>query len=259
MIRGVLGSRASIGGVLGSGRGGAAAGLPVANPVLWLDASQITGLGDGSAITTWNDASASGYNVTQAGASTLKPTYKTGIINGKPAVRFDGGDYLTNASATMPLKIFTAFVVFQESTARNYAGVLVFTPPTGNDYNSAAGMQVCGAGDASNHFEASGSVNYQMLVAGTGVNPPTVWTHKKAAGRGDVYKNGTAAANDTSFTEFNDTATGVLVGARYVSNAITTTYGLIGDIAEIILYNSALSDGDRQAVEAYLAAKYAIT
>ena len=50
----------------------------------------------------------------------------------------------------------------------------------------------------------------------------------------------------------------VLVGALMYTLNVPVWY-LNGDIAEIIIYNSALSDADRSAVESYLMTKWAIS
>jgi hypothetical protein len=55
-----------------------------------------------------------------------------------------------------------------------------------------------------------------------------------------------------------NTSFSVLVGALMYSLNIPVWY-LDGDIAEILIYNSALSDADRSAVEAYLMSKWGIT
>lgn len=63
--------------------------LGIADCALWLDASQLVGLGDGDAVTTWPDLSGNGYSPAQDGAVDV-PVYKTNIVNGLPIVRFDG-------------------------------------------------------------------------------------------------------------------------------------------------------------------------
>jgi hypothetical protein len=57
---------------------------------LCLDARFITGLSDGSAVSTWSDRSRNAANATQTGAN--RPEYKEAIQGGQPVVRFDGTD-----------------------------------------------------------------------------------------------------------------------------------------------------------------------
>ena len=73
----------------------------IAGCVLWLDANQITGLNNGDPVATWSDMSGNGNDATQAvGAN--QPTYRTGRINGLPAVDFDGGNDFLTANGAAP-------------------------------------------------------------------------------------------------------------------------------------------------------------
>lgn len=56
----------------------------------WWKADAITGLVNNDPVSAWNDSSTSGYNVANSGSG--RPTYKTGLQNGLPGVRFDGSD-----------------------------------------------------------------------------------------------------------------------------------------------------------------------
>lgn len=64
-----------------------------------LDSRFISGLSDGSAVTTWSDRSGKGYDMSQSTAVS-KPTYKTAIQGGQPILRFDGGDYMSSSFET---------------------------------------------------------------------------------------------------------------------------------------------------------------
>lgn len=76
----------------------------------WWDASQITGLADTDAVTAWDDLSSAGRDLAQATGS-RQPTYRTGIKNGLPVVRFDGGDVISgtaHASTVMSIVVVCA-------------------------------------------------------------------------------------------------------------------------------------------------------
>jgi len=55
------------------------------------DARYITGISDGSVVSTWSDLSGNGKDATQS-TNSLRPLYKTAIIGGQPTIRFDGTD-----------------------------------------------------------------------------------------------------------------------------------------------------------------------
>ena len=61
--------------------------------ILWLDANNLS-LNDGDPVSTWADTSGNGNNATQISASN-QPTFNTNVLNGFPAITFDGSnDYL---------------------------------------------------------------------------------------------------------------------------------------------------------------------
>jgi len=73
-----------------------------------------------------------------------------------------------------------------------------------------------------------------------------------------VYVNGLLEASGSqpyysSFMGFNRIARGFVTGAPPFQGD-----GWDGDIAEILIYNTALSSTDRQSVHEYLVAKYAL-
>lgn len=73
--------------------------------------AQMNGATDGGAVTTWDDLSANGYHVTQAGAASLKPTYdqSNAAFNDRGCLTFDGGDYLSRNVAAVPTGGLTTF------------------------------------------------------------------------------------------------------------------------------------------------------
>src|ERR671913_280317 len=71
----------------------------IPNLGIWLDATKITGLAGGAAVSQWDDASGNGNHATQA-TGTAQPSYQTAVQNGLPVVRFDGtSDFLSLATA----------------------------------------------------------------------------------------------------------------------------------------------------------------
>ena len=65
---------------------------PLAGYTAWWDASQITGFADGASLTSWADESGNGYAMTPNvwAAPTYYKTTSAKLVNGKPAVWFDG-------------------------------------------------------------------------------------------------------------------------------------------------------------------------
>ena len=63
---------------------------------LWLDVSQLTGFSDGDDVATWTDFSGNTNNGTVNGATATSLTYRTGVINGYPVIRFRRNGVNTN-------------------------------------------------------------------------------------------------------------------------------------------------------------------
>ena len=239
--------------------GGRFAPNKIAGLALWLKADAITGLSDGDAIGTWADSSGNGRNATQATAG-AKPAYKTGIVNGQPVVRFDGGDVLANALAQLPLRTRSIFIVTQETGDAAYSGILVLNPAAGSDNSRTDGLTI-NVSDGAKQLRVEGSTPsaYTLDLTAGGLLPLGIYADIATAATGALYANGTLANTSPLFTEFDAlSAGGYVLGGRFLSGAVDAGYRFLGDIAEIIVYDSALSDSNRQAIEAYLSAKYGI-
>jgi len=224
------------------------------SPALWLSDT-------GSDAGVWPDLSGNGRNATQAvGAG--QPLIVTGALNGRQVRRFDGvNDYLAFDRAD--LSAFSLFVVnkravgggtyqtvfqfLQSSTTRtsaelginndaNYGPIIIGSNGNGTAYGKggdlAAGsnriISAQWAGGATN-----GASNYAMWTNGTSVTL--------------ANSNSVGAANGSSS----------LVGAVWANGNRVSFFN--GDIAEIVLFPTALSTANRQRVERYLGTKYGIT
>lgn len=246
----VLGGRGQPGYVMARSQGGAFTPLAL-NPALWFDASQISGLSDGDSVTTWSDMSESARHATQSLAA-AKPTYKTGIVGGQPVVRFDGGDML-EISGTMALSALTAFIVFRTAAAiPSYAAAMNFYQS-----GSARWMQGVSTEAAYRNGWAGSNSSLGLTQPSGAFSTSTAYVQiwKKSTTQWTIYRNGTAgsAINDSTSAA---AAVSCIGCERLALNQYH--YHFTGDIAEIIIYATALSDADRQAVEAYLSAKFGI-
>src|SRR6056297_2744156 len=78
--------------------------------LLWLRADAISGYNNGDPLDTWIDTSGNQNHGEQTG--TARPTYETNIINGLPAIYFDGVDDYIDTLFTIPSRNMTVFTVF---------------------------------------------------------------------------------------------------------------------------------------------------
>jgi hypothetical protein len=211
---------------------------------LWLDASRITGLVDGDPVGTWSDLSGNGFDLAQATGS-KKPTYKTGIQNGRPVVRFDGvDDALTRASRFVTSGNFTVLIAFK-STAANSRLLLQGTGASSSFigvFTASQKLSVLADGTtiATGSATLSTSSWYTVsLVYDAAASPKTV-----------AYVNGTQDL--TQNLSANYTGDKTALGAN-----VTESSFLTGDVGEVIICTTALSAADRQRAENYLRSRWA--
>ncbi len=223
----------------------------VANLTCWLDADA-EAFSDNDPVGTWTDQSGGLRHFTAAGA--VRPTYKTGIVNGKAVIRFDGVD--DDLDSDKGLEQFTTvsagtvFAVFNVTTID--AGSDNGTNPHLNDpvWADVSGFQgmffrLTGPTLQNLHYDGNNDITTHAISTGT-------WYY--ATQRHD-------SGNLISTVNGGDeqtTASGNRTGGGKVHAGKGQTDFFAGDIAEIIWYNAAVSAGDRAGIEVYLADKYAL-
>lgn len=233
----------------------------VGDLILWLSADSIT-LSDDDAIASWVDKSASAYDFVQAAAG-AKPTYKTGIVNGQPVARFDGGDYLEVSNIITTATEGSFFAVYA-NTGDNTNTVLCSTDIAGAIVYWWHRVYDVGGGNVYTCFigrSVDQDIPYGDTDIGTGFH---IHTHESSDTAYTLRLDG--SDEGLSFLAGSDTGRWwgdipnrdvVTIGARHTN--ITVDNFLTGDIAEIILYSSKVSSGDRGLIESYLSSRYGIS
>lgn len=209
----------------------------------WWPKADAISLSDNDPVGAWPDSSISVNDATQ-GTAAKKPIFKTGILNGKPVVRFDGTDDTLVAGAAIGITgNHTYFVVVKMPNA-DYASPLWVTADDG------AGVNLTGRADGSIDYGIPWSQN-----SGASYYDGTSFYIFSLTFDGTTYrlrKNGTGLVSAaTASAPSNRTPR---IGK---SDALPTA--LNGDLAEIIIYNSTLSQTDHNLVGNHLATKYGLT
>jgi len=236
----------------------------ISNLKLWFDASSIK-QSDNTSVESWDDLS--GNNV-KAEQTTLanKPTFKTNQINGKPALSFDGGDYLSLTSGLGSINNAsgaTVFCVVKFATGAIQVAFNIAT--TGTTTNNRLQVRMNGTNlfqnttrrsDATGNLTtvSTGTINSSFKIlsivsdyVGNGINgTSTQYINNTADGTGNFSTSGNMTNSDSPF---------IFIGADNDSPATTYLNGLI---AEIILYNKALNTNERNSIYNYLKTKYAL-
>ncbi|MDB6068031.1 MAG: hypothetical protein JWR26_4239 [Pedosphaera sp.] len=228
-----------------------------ATPLAWFKADAITSIANGAPLQTWADSTTNGFNATQP-MSGNRPTYISGVMNGHPVVHFNSTNN-TYLAFTRPVQDdFTILCVFR-STQGIGAGTL---------YYQGAGLVNGEVGGVVNDFGTSLFANGSVAAgtgqpdvavdSGPGYNDgnPHIMTFKRTRSTGevDLYMDGVLMGTTFGGTNSLMAPAQLVLGAQQTLNNY-----LLGDVAEVQIYNTPLSDTDRQTSESALAAKYAVS
>jgi hypothetical protein len=206
--------------------------------LMWLAANLITGKSNNDPISSWLDSSANSNDATQSTAG-YKPLYKTSVVNGLPTVYFDN----TDDSLLTPLNLadhapFTIFIVM------NYA-----------DVSLSVGYHRAIQGQTNNFLIGPWSGNWSSYLNGTIAGPVIVDNNFVCL---TYLANGPTGDHTL---RVNGSDVGAIGQPSYGPGIIVLGVGaynepVFGNIAEILIYDSALSNANRDLIEAYLVAKY---
>lgn len=234
--------------LLGNNLGAGAVGHDpnsIAGLQVWLCADSLN-LNDGQQVKTWEDSSNFNHPVTQEDLN-KRPVFKKNAVNGQPAVRFDGNDLLLT-TADFELDDFTLYVVFKDdANIRNSERLVDHNRSTGFwAGRSASGGSQWGAG------VLQPTSPYGIFGTFTNGNVHTL-TSMRAGTLHTLYRNGTQLA-----TQSVSNATTALAKIAIGGKVEGTTPGewMNGDIAEVLVYNRALSTPEREKLDEHFRVKY---
>jgi len=221
----------------------------VASEEVFSDAG-VTPAVDTDLLYRWGDKTSVRY-IEQTTAGN-RPTYRTGIVNGQPVVRFGGatdddvmvGDAISNLF-TVGAK--TAFTVYKH-TANADTNLW-------GDTSSQVIQFLSSAGTAVDSLNDDGAADTAIKSGGTS----GVWAIATLLHSGGTLYAGLSDTRTGSMTSVASGNTTSLAATFRVGAGAGLVNPLDGDIAEMVFYNVALSESDRQTVERYLASKYGIT
>jgi hypothetical protein len=223
--------------------------LPVTSGnVLWLKANDGVTVDAAGVVTQWDDKSGNGKNCTQATLA-KRPVRVLNVTNGYPAVWFDNDDrsfgstYKAADGMTSALNLsapYTVFIVFNRTVAASASRRAIqgsnnwLIGPFGGKVKHFAGGFVDNdsVSVTQNQFyiaEAKNTSSASTFYVG-GVN--------KTSGGGNVGAPGTVSLGGSG---------------NYPGEPLG------GYVSEVVIYNTALSDADRDKVGGYLAYKYGLT
>ncbi len=251
------------------------------NNMAWLDASSLAITEAGQSVNNWTDRSGNNRNATQT-AGTRLPKYYPALVNGKPAVRFDG-----TVTDNLQLPYFTVkndFTIFSiaqptlqhqilgESTSsiqgiynQRYLLYAMWGGRDGNDGNVAdAGSGLSVGTNGISAIEHAGYYMPALAVYDGPVSGFNSITLQYNAKQPRIYLNDALARTGLVSQRTGDVYPSSQIGGPPISELDTWRqegqYGdFQGDVAEMIWFNYTLPPTQRTIVENYLAAKYNLT
>lgn len=215
----------------------------VATLGLWLDAEQITGLSDGDPVTTWPDESGNARDAVAA----VNASYHVNVLNGLPVVRSAGSSRLETVGYAPGSTATADMTYFFVAKTTNTSGHLAATR-SGNSVGW--GLFWLTTSTVQLYFTGGGGDAIDAVAPNANHN---LWTFRKRGLDVDYAVNAAALATGTK-TWGLDATEGMALFGRYNN----TNGRMTGDIAEIVVYDSAISDPDLANARTYLLNKWGI-
>ncbi len=234
------------------------------NLLLWLDASDRATLtvNDDGRISAWSNVGANNHSPSLTSSAAQQPLYVAKALGGKAAARFDGvDDVLRDTTFGQSAQAWTVvLVVTPRSNAGNgqFHGLLATNRPGQNDYVTGLNIDL-GPGETPQFSvlnleglkDLPGATNLrtetapfgegQIIILGTGNGRSRLWIN-------GIEEEG-RVANDavTAMDELR-------LGGRFYMNQERGFFH--GDVSEVMIYQTSLTDLQRAGLYAYLLQKY---
>ena len=226
---------------------------------LWLDAadSATISFSSGTSVSQWNDKSGANNHALQATTANQPSTYTS--ANGLTGMNFGTSNFFRGSfSSPITGTTLSAFVILNmNASTYNYGRALSLSTSNNNDYIGGAGgtniarnagnvalwAEAFGGSGIAGPFSINTSTNYivDSMFDGT--------THI-------AYLNGSNVASVATSSSFSIYLFGIGFQAYQLVSSGADYW--IGYINEVIVYNTALTEAQRQNIESYLAQKWGL-
>lgn len=247
--------------------------LSISGCILWLDGDDLTTItSSGGAISAWADKSASALTFSQATAD-RKPLTDTTRFGGKNCVDFDhqiGVDNRWLQSASMlsiPVTSTAFMVVHWTDSVINYLALALQKGSATNSISAGTGVpywMVYGIPDSPSGYARTAALQSQLDASTYHYSGTTIPGDRILPGTkglvtfvSDTNMASSSLRLDRAACTRSSAGTNIPSGMQVDTIGSTdSTYDSNGAIAELIVYDTALSSTDIDTVEAYLRTKW---
>ena len=225
--------------------------LDISGCDIWLDGSDISTMYDstiggslvanGGAIKRWEDKSGNARHAIEANSSFLPERRDAGWTNGQTCIGPDNNGWILKFSPELDMRV--------------YANVTVFFVSTYNSSYYANGLLGGGVLNTVQVLSTGVRVSRQSVLVSPifySVGDKNIITTHFSGNLTSIYQEGVLTAGPTDLGNWDTWNQAQRLG-------LMQYYARKGEFGEFIVYNSALSDADRKAVEAYLGEKWGVT
>jgi len=227
--------------------------------VFWLDASTLSGLSNDDAVTLWSDQSGNNLDFGPVGATATPFFRNDGLSGSTPVVRFDGTRrYLGLADSDeidADLSELSIIIVARHATLDGQPRALISKRVNSGSEESYSVF----THSSRDLFFDIRNTNGNRARSSTSLTEDTDYIHTTMYDGSNqrIYLLGESdgSRSVSGSGSINNTTASIILGALNEGY----NHDLDGDIAEIIMYDKALSDANRLIVENYLSQKYNIT
>lgn len=216
-------------------------------------------------VTTWYDQSGNARNVTQSTAASQPQIVSSGSVitqNTKPCIEFDGNDWFSNSTnGVLQLDQRTHFVVAKENTSVNFAGIISYSPSSGDDFanNNGGNLDLGNGGTFGNtNIDLPGAVN-NVFLSGTKPMPYRLISYYSNSTT--IYlqaNNGTFQSKAHQYTANAFQSGKIHIGVRFLSGAVDIAYSMKGLIQEIVMYNGSGQNSNISTINSNINSYYGI-
>ncbi len=206
-------------------------------------------------LSIWKDKTGHGYDM----QSVSTPTYVQGAVNGKPAVHFNSLSNMTTAALSSISDQFTIAIVLTLNDYTNYPTEEIFSASGAFDFNL---MFDSGAFTSTFSYNDGGNINSTPV---TPTMSPATYMPYILIGRMDHNSSlatvTTAGGGASNSSTASISSSGVILfdsgDTIQLGNNSSSNYD--GYLAELLVYNTAVSDSELAIISSYLADKWGVS